>query len=305
MTQSDYVAIGKLARLEVLDLSESDVEDVKFLETLPHLKELNLNTTDVSDFGPISSLTRLTVLGVARTPFEDVKILERLPALEDLDLRHTDVVNIRPLLDRESPPILHYSGTWISIDQIQLYEEKLNVREIEHRLMEDIQGVYESGEELATITAVGLPEPREPRDNLSVLMHFGHITVLRIGGTKCTDDGCWEGTEVMERQLKILKRLPNLQVLDLAGTFWRDLQLISHMKHLHSVSIPSTCNDLSPLYAAKTVKKLYVSAKDLQSGRFAEIKRRRPDLRILCDAKNDKACAAASKEPTPNGAPAP
>ncbi len=93
----DLSAITRLSKLQVLDLSRSDVFELKPLAHLTALKTLALNHTAVRDLRPLARLTALKTLALNHTAVHDLRPLARLTALKTVELNHTKVRNLTPL----------------------------------------------------------------------------------------------------------------------------------------------------------------------------------------------------------------
>ena len=56
----DFTPISKIERLEILDVGETNICDISFLENNKNIKELHLNSYEnIKDFTPISKIERL------------------------------------------------------------------------------------------------------------------------------------------------------------------------------------------------------------------------------------------------------
>ena len=80
-----------------LSLSDTALTDLRPLENLTRLSELELRNTQVMDLEPLRNLTRLTDLGLSRTPVFSLQPLRRLTNLKRLNLYGTDVYNLEPI----------------------------------------------------------------------------------------------------------------------------------------------------------------------------------------------------------------
>ncbi|MEG5160391.1 leucine-rich repeat domain-containing protein [Microcoleus sp. AT3-A2] len=74
-------AYRELLSLTKLDLSYSNISDIKPLESLTNLKQLDLNGNDISDIKPLESLTNLKQLDLNGNDISDIKPLESLTNL--------------------------------------------------------------------------------------------------------------------------------------------------------------------------------------------------------------------------------
>ena len=78
-------SIGSLVELRRLDLVETRIADLRFLEKLEGLEELWLNSTPVSDIGPLAALKSLQQLGLHNTRVSDLLPIEKLEQLRWLE----------------------------------------------------------------------------------------------------------------------------------------------------------------------------------------------------------------------------
>ena len=93
-----------------LDLTESQVSDLRPLADLTTLERLRLGGTQISDISPLAKLTALEWLDLAYTRVSDISILAHLPALGRIDLRGTKV-SIDAIQElRTSRPNLHITA---------------------------------------------------------------------------------------------------------------------------------------------------------------------------------------------------
>lgn len=90
--------LAKLAPLQSLDLSGTEVHDLEPLKGLITLKSLNLNDTAVDSLDPLRGLTALQTLYLRKTNVANLEPLKDLTALQELYLGYTfGVQDIEPL----------------------------------------------------------------------------------------------------------------------------------------------------------------------------------------------------------------
>jgi hypothetical protein len=78
--------------------TQADVEDaIPLLQALGSVTELDLTRTQIKDVKPLARLSTLKVLKLSGTPTKDVTPLEALTGLEALDLSGTQVSSLMPL----------------------------------------------------------------------------------------------------------------------------------------------------------------------------------------------------------------
>ena len=106
--------IGLLSALSYLDLSGTQVSDIRALSNLTSLTSLFLSMTKVSDIRALSNLTSLTDLNLLGTQVSDIRALSNLTSLTSLFLSMTKVSDIRALSNLTSLTTLDLSVTKVS-----------------------------------------------------------------------------------------------------------------------------------------------------------------------------------------------
>jgi len=82
---------GDYKKVEQLDLSGSEISDLKPLEALTALKKLHLYDTHTSNLEPLASLNGLQGLWIDATQVSDLRPLYGLAGLKNLDIRQTNI----------------------------------------------------------------------------------------------------------------------------------------------------------------------------------------------------------------------
>jgi len=93
------LVLGDYKKIEQLNLSGSEISDLKPLEALTELKILHLYDTHVSNLEPLKALTSLRELRLSRTNIRNIEPLSALTGLQGLWIDGTQVSNIEPLKD--------------------------------------------------------------------------------------------------------------------------------------------------------------------------------------------------------------
>ena len=80
----DFTPLSKIERLEILNVSETNISDISFLDKNKNIKELNLyNCKNIIDFTPISKIEKLEILDVGSTIISDISFLEKIKILKN------------------------------------------------------------------------------------------------------------------------------------------------------------------------------------------------------------------------------
>ncbi len=95
---SNIEIIGKLSKLEDLELRECGIGDIQFLSSLKELRALNLNSNSISDITPLEGLTGLERLELSKNELCDLSPLANLTNLYMLSLEGNEIRDISPLL---------------------------------------------------------------------------------------------------------------------------------------------------------------------------------------------------------------
>ena len=87
----------KLDRLEVLDMSNTLIDDLFPVRNLTNLRSLNISGTPVSDLDPLIYNTSLQELYLDKTPIQSVEALQYLVKLEVLHMDDMNITSIDPV----------------------------------------------------------------------------------------------------------------------------------------------------------------------------------------------------------------
>lgn len=85
---------NKLIKLETLNLSNNQIDDVSNLSGLVNLRHLNLNENKVNDISDLNQLRSLQELSIAYNQLEDISVLSMFPDLIHLDLSYNQISDI-------------------------------------------------------------------------------------------------------------------------------------------------------------------------------------------------------------------
>jgi internalin A len=111
---SDIKPLESLTSLTYLNLEKNKISDIKPLESLTNLTEISLSDNKISDIKPLESLTNLTKLSLSDNKISDIKPLESLTSLTSLNLYKNRISDIKPLESLTKLTELIVSGNQIA-----------------------------------------------------------------------------------------------------------------------------------------------------------------------------------------------
>ncbi len=91
--------ISPLINLEILDLSDNNIIDTKFLSTLVNLKTLNLNNNNIIDLSFIENLNQLNTVNLSSNYINDISSLTSNTSITSIDLSNNYIMNFSPLMN--------------------------------------------------------------------------------------------------------------------------------------------------------------------------------------------------------------
>lgn len=95
--ESKSVGIHFMQVVKILNLNNSNINDISFLSSLTQLQSLFLHNTKIKDISVLSDLTQLQGLFLSNTQVKDISILSSLTQLQTLSLNNTQVKDISAL----------------------------------------------------------------------------------------------------------------------------------------------------------------------------------------------------------------
>jgi len=95
---SDLTGIEHCVNVEILSLSNNQINDLPNLSTLYFLTELRLDHNQISDISALSSLERLQVLVLDYNEISDLSSLASLTNLKELRIENNKISDISPLV---------------------------------------------------------------------------------------------------------------------------------------------------------------------------------------------------------------
>jgi internalin A len=84
-------------RLEIIDLSYTDIASLEFVRGMKSLKSLNFDSTSVSDLSPLSHQYNLTSIGLSNTKITDLSPISNLENLTLLNISYTLIESLAPI----------------------------------------------------------------------------------------------------------------------------------------------------------------------------------------------------------------
>ena len=94
---SDLTPLGKLLRLEKLNISRLPVSSLLPIASFTRLKEFNCSNTPVEDLSPLAFNRNLSALYLSNTPINNLDVLKSFPDLKILDISGTQVTRLNAL----------------------------------------------------------------------------------------------------------------------------------------------------------------------------------------------------------------
>ena len=275
-----------LPHLRALDVTSRGTINLDFLEQLPELKQLAINScpiespealsycenlnflnlvgTNIRDLSGIASLMKLRELHLSHTPVEDLSPLSGVQTLEKLHLYGANkLTDLRPLEPLANIRHLDLEGTGVT-DLSSLS----NLREMRHL---DIRGLKVT-DLSALANMIGLQKLYAQdtlAENLLFLTNLTQLETVNLMNTRIEDLGPLEHSRLVEHldvsrtavsSISPLAGLNNVRILNLSSTNVVDLSPISQLSKMRSLTIANTrISDLSPLRRLNLLANLYAN----------------------------------------------
>jgi ABC-type amino acid transport substrate-binding protein len=237
--------VKDLRRLSTLIVGK-DTSNIDALEGMRNIRILNLNDSQVQDIQPASALNGLKFLEISNTEISDLSPLVNLGALEHIDLAKSQVGSIAPLKDLVNLRYLNASNT--NITEVSALD---NMFEMQELILNDT-GVADLSAlsaldklrrvEAARTNVSFIPDLHTNVDlelvdlsetnvvDLTPLAALDNLSVLNLSGTKIQD-------------ISVLADLPRLRELDLTNTRLGSLDALNDMNNLQVVYLSSVPPD--------------------------------------------------------------
>ncbi|MGX7042963.1 hypothetical protein [Leuconostoc holzapfelii] len=229
---------ANLAKLTVIDLTYSDVTNLKGLEFAKNLQQLDLTGNAISDISPLSQLTQLTNLSLR------LNKATQLPDLQQLQNVPIQQLNLVGDAYGSAPAQLAGLANLTQLQSLKLVNSKLTT--------------FPPIAPTAPLTALDLSGNK--LTDMTGLANFKGLTTLSLGSNLIADwrpvAGLTQLTNLTagnnpQTNIGVLKTLTQLQKLNLSqlGMTNQDLKLISGMGHLQNLAIDFNGNisDLTPI----------------------------------------------------------
>jgi serine/threonine protein kinase len=114
LKNSDIKGLNNLSRISEINLMGNELTNTRFLSSLKHLKSLNLVSNQITDIKPLSNLKFLETLYLSGNNITDISPLSKLSSLTELTLVDNQITNIEPLSKLTNLEALYLSGNKIN-----------------------------------------------------------------------------------------------------------------------------------------------------------------------------------------------
>ncbi len=240
--------IENLINLTELNLRKTNITSLKDIENLSKLTQLYLDETKITSLQGIEKLTNLTILGLDETKITSLQGIENLRSLTNLSLMCTGITSLEGVENLTNLTDLNLDFTRITSLQGIEKLTKLTSLHLDCAGITSIEGI----EKLTKLTSLHLSsegitsiEGIENLTNLTDLsLRFTGITSLK-GIENLTNLTRLDLYETKITSLKGIENLTNLTYLDLEGINIADLQGIENLTNLTDLII--RYNNLSVL----------------------------------------------------------
>ena len=216
--------------LTTLDLSNTQLIDVRPLAKLPSLEDLNLSDNQITDPSPLARLPHLENLYLKNNQIADASGLSQLTTLEELDLDENQINTVEPFIALENLGHLHLNAN--NIIDVSLLSQLKNLRHL---------GLINNG-----------------NLNISSLKKLQQLTSLELSNNQITDISVLSGlTNLMDLSLENntinnigpLARMRNLSLLNLNNNQVEEIQALSNLSNLMYLFLAGNqIKDIKPLY---------------------------------------------------------
>jgi Leucine-rich repeat (LRR) protein len=248
--------------LELLELKESTVCDLRPLETLSHLHSLYANGANIEDLGPLSEHFEMLHLHLIDNPISDLSPLRQMKSLTQLHLVGTNVTDLSPLRDLENLEVLTLDSRGVCDISVLSRCTKLRELSLVNASIVDLSPLAE----LRNLEVLWLDKVKV--SDLSPLSGLTRLRVLSLQLTRVTDVSPLSGLCRLEElvlsaarvsDLRPLSGLTSLKKLTAPNCRLADLRGLEGMKNLSELDIRSAkLTDLSPL-AGSSIGQLNIS----------------------------------------------
>ena len=250
--------LARLHNLKKVDLSQTNVIDLRPLSELPHLRALSLDGAANVDLSTLGLVQQLTELSLGNLPFKDIELLTGLKYLTSVDLEGTRVENLVALNQLTRLKRLSLKGT--SVRSMRVEAVEVDFTELSLEALMSLQVTPSNVAfltELASLKLEWLNLADTHVDRLEPLTALNRLTGLDLSGSEVKDAAPLAKLPLLEfldlsrtglMELGFLKSLDQLKNLSLAENKVKQLDHLSDLNQLTQLDLARTdVADLSPL----------------------------------------------------------
>lgn len=129
ITNVQLEKISHLKNLRILNLSDTSIEDLSFLENLTYLEEVDISGTKVIDLSSLCNLSYLRSLKAHDTSINDLSPLRGLSNLKEIHMERADIEDVTPLGEVSSLEVIDFYGN-SSLQDISAFSNLKNLRKL-------------------------------------------------------------------------------------------------------------------------------------------------------------------------------
>jgi Leucine-rich repeat (LRR) protein len=240
----DFIAIYK--GLEHLDLSKANLNDIKFCTTLPYLKSIYLQGTEVSSLEALSSASNLTHINISDSKVKSLKPISGLPMLNTIYCERTTINEIAiKAFTLENPNVLVIFNSEYLIEWWQSIGSAW--KDIFKKLLKTNQNpTQEQLHKLVSTATINVSGNKFIAD-LNALTPFYKLKSLDISHTSISD-------------ISVISQLNYLEELNLSHTLVHNLEALGNLSYLNKLNISKTkILSVEPISALNNLKWLNAS----------------------------------------------
>jgi Leucine-rich repeat (LRR) protein len=241
-TVTDLTPLAGLSGLKVLAAPYASVADVTPLRGLRGLTRLDLAGDPITSLDPLSGLTALTYLDVSGATWHSLEPLRRLTALQQLFVEQPGAVDISALSALTALRVLQ-----LTVPDVQSVTPLRGLTRLTslylHANADDLSPV-------APLTQLETLSLNSPGSGTAALAGKSHLTTLMVFRVTLPDFDPLAGS-------------PGITDLVSSGSGARDVEALSGLTHLSSVTVDHVAADFRPLSRLPELTSLWVSESHL------------------------------------------
>lgn len=192
----NYDFLGKLKKLEELDLSFTNIGDLRPIQELKYLRILYLHESQIKDLTPLQNLEYLEILYLVENQIQDLTPLQNLKNLQEIDLSYNLVSDLTPLQGLPKLHILDLSENAIleiaslkNLPALEILDLTNNgVQEVEPlSKLQSLQELYISSNQIQDFTALQnlhklkkIALSNNPSQDISALKKLTKLEILHL-----------------------------------------------------------------------------------------------------------------------------